>query len=65
MAEKKRDPDEWKRWLWKCNRCYEIRTPLVGYCPECGSPEFTLIARTEAEDPPPTATRAGDQLNLF
>ena len=47
--EKKRDPDEWKQWLWKCGRCYTIRTPLEGYCPECGSPEFELLPNTQAD----------------
>lgn len=56
MSEKLPDPDEWKLWLWKCNRCYVIRTPLVGYCPRCGNPEFTLIARS---------AMAGKQLTLF
>lgn len=56
MAEKKHDPNEWKRWLWICNRCYVIRTPLRGYCPRCGSPEFSLRSRSEM---------SGQQLHLF
>lgn len=56
MAEKKHDPNEWKRWLWICNRCYVIRTPLRGYCPRCGSPEFSLRSRAEM---------SGQQLHLF
>lgn len=56
MAEKKADPDEYKLWLWKCNGCNTIRSPLVGYCQQCGSPEFSLIER---------ASIAGQQLELF
>lgn len=56
MGEKRPDPNEWRRWLWKCNGCNQLRTPLVGYCQACGSPEFTLIARAEVD---------GCQLSLF
>lgn len=56
MPEKKPDPNEWMNWFWRCNRCYVIRTPLVGYCPRCGSPEFALL---------PRAVMVGKQLHLF
>jgi hypothetical protein len=59
--------DPAKTYDWQCNRCNAVRTQGVGYCPNCGCPEFRMMP-LETVGYPPYDTRRRyplpDQLTL-
>lgn len=51
------DEDRYDLDVRSCNRCPETYSRLLGKCPRCGSPEFSLVLKESNAMPPATTAK--------